>query len=172
MVAARLAAGASAALTVLAVAGCGFTPLYAVPGAAKGLSSIEVTAPQGRVAYLLREDLDDALGRDKAAAPAWRLEFSVLQSRDPRGLRLDNVAERYELGLVIKYTLVSVADGRIAHQGEVATEVAYDAADAPYAGIAARQDTQERAASDAARRIALDLSAWMATGRRAPTQTR
>ncbi len=44
------------------------------------------------------------------------------------------------------------------------TEVSYDAADQPYAGIAAREDTQQRAASDAARKIHLDLVAWMANG--------
>ena len=154
LIAVMLAAGS--------VAGCGFTPLYATPGVSPGLSSIEVIAPEGRVAYLLREDLDDALARDKGAPPAWRLTFQVSQTRDPRGLRQDDVAERYELGVTISYTLTDVASGKVAHTGVVSTEVSYDAADQPYAGIAARQDSQDRAASDAARKIHLDLAAWMA----------
>jgi LPS-assembly lipoprotein len=48
------------------------------------------------------------------------------------------------------------------HSGQVTSQVSYDAADAPYAGIAARQDTQEKVASDAARRIQVDLAAWLA----------
>lgn len=141
--------------------GCGFTPLYASPTVASGLPAIQVVAPQGRVAYLLREDLDDALAHDKSAPAAWRLDFTVKQTRDPRGLSVTDVAERYQVGLTVNYTLTSVATGKIAHIGQVSTEVFYDEADAPYAGIAARQDSQERVASDAARRIQLDLAAWM-----------
>lgn len=145
-----------------ALGGCGFTPLYASPTVASGLPAIQVVAPQGRVAYLLREDLDDVLAHDKSAPPAWRLEFSLEQTRDPRGLSETNVAEQYQLGLKVRYTLTSIATGKVAHAGEISTEVFYDAADAPYAGITARQDSQERVASDAARRIQLDLAAWMA----------
>ncbi len=144
------------------LAGCGFTPLYASPGVARGLPAIEVVAPAGRVAYLLREDLDDALGRDKSSKPAWRLNLTVVQTRDPRGLRLDNVAERYDLGLTVKYTLTDVTTGKVAHSGQVNSEVSYDAANAPYAGISARQDSQERVAGDAARRIQIELAAWLA----------
>jgi LPS-assembly lipoprotein len=144
------------------LAGCGFTPLYASPTVASGLPAIQVVAPQGRVAYLLREDLDDALAHDKSAPAAWRLDFTVKQTRDPRGLSVTDVAERYEVGLMVNYTLTSVATGKVAHTGQVSTEVFYDEADAPYAGIAARQNSQERVASDAARRIQLDLAAWMA----------
>jgi LPS-assembly lipoprotein len=146
----------------LGLSACGFTPLYATQGVSAGLSSIDVVAPEGRVGYLLREDLDDQLARNKSAPPTYRLTLEVVQTRDPRGLRLDNVAERYELGVTVKYVLTEIATGRVARTGEVNTEVSYDAADQPYAGIAARQDSQTRAASDAARRIHLDLVAWMA----------
>ena len=164
---------APAGLIAIALApvlgGCGFTPLYASPTTAAGLPAIEIVAPQGRVAYLLREDLDDALGRDKNAPAAWRLDFTLKQTRDPRGLTVNDVAERYDLGLTVNYTLTSVATGKVVHSGAVATQVFYDAANEPYAGIAARQNSQERVASDAARRIQIDLAAWMSrNGRGSP----
>lgn len=146
----------------LGLAACGFTPLYATPGVAAGMSAIEVDAPQGRMAYLIREDLDDILGKDKSQAPAWRLNFTLTETRDPRGLRRDDVAERYALGMTVHYSLTSVSTGVVAQAGDVVTQVSYDAADAPYAGIAARQDSQERAASDAARQIETQLTAWLA----------
>ena len=142
--------------------GCGFTPLYASPGVSSGLPAILVVAPEGRVPYLLREDLDDLLGHDKTQAPIWRLDITAVQTRDPRGLRLDNVAERYALGLTVGYQLTAIATGKVVRTGQVATEVSYDAANAPYAGIAARQDSQERVAADAARRIQIQLAAWLA----------
>lgn len=148
------------------LAGCGFTPLYATPGLSKGLSSVEVDAPDGRVGYLIRESLDDDLAKDKDAAPQWRLRFDVLQTRDPRGLTLNNFAQRYQVGLIVTYTLTDVSTGRVVHAGRVVSEVSYDAAIDPYAGIAARQDSQQRAASDAARKIEIELAAWMAANNR------
>ena len=142
--------------------GCGFTPLYATPGLSSGLSAIQVDAPNGRVAYLVRESLDDDLARDKGAAPAWRLNFTVDQTRDPRGLTVNDYAQRYQVGITIDYTLTDLSTGQVAHTGHVVSQVSYDAANDPYAGIAARQDSQQRAASDAARRIEIDLAAWMA----------
>jgi LPS-assembly lipoprotein len=159
----RLVRALAAAAALASLGACGFTPLYATPGVSSGLQSIAIEAPKGRVPYLLREQLDDLLGHDKSAPPAWRLDLTVVQTRDPRGLRLDNVAERYDLGLTVKYQLTSLATGKVAHTGEVTTDVSYDAANAPYAGIAARQDSQQRAAADAARRIQIQLAAWMAS---------
>jgi LPS-assembly lipoprotein len=145
----------------IAVSGCGFTPMYGTPGLSANLSSIQVVAPDGRVAYLLREDLDDAFGRNKNATPKWRLDFTVVQTRDPKGLNLNNITERYQTDITVNYTLTNAATGAVAHSGEVTSAVSYDDANDPYAGIAAREDTQRRAASDAARRIQTELAAWM-----------
>ncbi len=163
MKSARVLAAVALSTVALGAAGCGFTPLYATPGVSSGLSSIQVVAPEGRVAYLLREDLDDALAHNKEAPPAYRLDFTVTETRGPRGLTINDVVERYELGITVTYTLTAVATGKIAHSGEVTSQVSYDESTQPYSGIAARQDTQDRAASDAARRIQLDLAAWMAS---------
>ncbi len=159
---AKTLALALAGIGLTALGGCGFTPLYGTPGVSSGLSSIQVIAPEGRVGYLLREDLDDELAHNKDAPSAWRLNLDVTQSRDPRGLRQDNTAERYEVGVTVKYTLSDASTGKVALTGQVSSQVSYDAADQPYAGIAARQDSQQRAASDAARRIRLDLAVWLA----------
>jgi LPS-assembly lipoprotein len=140
---------------------CGFTPMYATPGVSAGLSAIDVKAPQGRVGFLLRQYLDDDLGHDKLAAPKWRMEMAIDQTRDPRGLTLQDVAERYILGISVTYKLIDPATGRVVHSGKVASQISYDAAEAPYAGIAARQDSQQRAASDAAQKIQIDLASWM-----------
>jgi LPS-assembly lipoprotein len=159
----RLAALAFCLAGATAVGGCGFTPLYATPGLSKGLSSIQVEAPNGRVAYLVRESLDDDLARDKDATPAYRLDFTVDQTRDPRGLTINDYAQRYQVGVTIDYTLTDLATGQVVHHGKAVSDVSYDAANDPYAGIAARQDSQQRAASDVARKIEIELAAWMAS---------
>ena len=162
----QVKACALAALAVAATAplgGCGFTPLYASPGAAGGLTHIQVVVPQGRVGYLLREDLDDALGRAKGEAPKYRLEMVLDQSRQAHGLDVEAVAQRYELDLTVIYTLIDISTGKVATTGQVTSDVSYDSTVQPYAGIAARQDTQDRLASDAAQKIEVQLAAWMAT---------
>ena len=147
-------------LTALTLSGCGFTPLYGVQGVAPSLAAIEVVAPQGRSGFLLREYLDDALGRG-SAAPAYRLTMNLAENRYPRGVRVDNVANRYELVLVVDYTLTAVGGGPV-KTGRIQSAVTYDSADQPYASIAAEQDGQDRAAAQAARQIQLDLAAWLA----------
>lgn len=160
----RRAAGIALGLVgAAALGGCGFTPLYATPGLSKGLSSIEVQAPNGRVAYLVRESLDDDLARNKGETAAYRLDFTIDQTRDPRGLTLNDYAERYQVGVTVDYTLTDLATGEAVHHGRAVSDASYDAATDPYAGIAARQDSQQRAASDVARKIEIELAAWMAS---------
>jgi LPS-assembly lipoprotein len=150
------------ALTALGLSACGFTPLYGSPGVTNGLSAISVVAPDGRAGYLLREQLDDALAHRPDVPPAYRLTMTVNELRYARGVRVDNVANRYELNMTVNWRLLSIASGAEVHHGYTNVAVTYDSADQPYAAVAAQQDGQERAAAEIARKIQLDLAAWLA----------
>jgi len=158
--AARIAAGLAGAAALLGLGGCGFTPLYASPGVTPGLSAIEVHAPQGRTAYLLGRDLDATLNHDLSEPAVYRLDFSIAERRYPRGLRINNVATLYETHVTVGYRLIEIATGRLVKAGAEPIQVDYDVADQPYAGIAAQQNSQERAAEEAARRIQADLAVY------------
>lgn len=163
-----LAAGAIA-LSTLALSACaGFTPLYGRPGVEAGLTSIETVAAEGRGGYLLREQLDDALGHKQGDPAAYKLYFSVKEFRFARGVRLDNVANRYELRMTVGWRLMDAKTGKEATNGNTEVSVTYDSADQPYAAIAAQNDGQERAATEAARKIQLDLATWLAAGKKKP----
>jgi LPS-assembly lipoprotein len=155
---------AALALAAAVVSGCGFTPLYAEQGVASNLGAIDVVAPEGRTGFLIRQHLDDALAHNATAAPAYRMQLALGEARYPRGVRIDNVATRYEYVLVADYALTSVASGAVAKRGRVRVELTYDSADQPYATVAAHQDAQDRAAEQAARRIQLELAVWLANG--------
>jgi LPS-assembly lipoprotein len=146
----------------LALAGCGFTPLYGTPGVTSSLSAIQVATPEGRTGELIREHLDDVLARNSNVPAAYRMSLSLGEQRYPRGVRVDNVATRYEYVLVATYVLTDAKTGAQAKRGQVRVEVTYDSADQPYASVAAQQDAQDRAAGEAARRIELELAAWLA----------
>ncbi|HEY9233684.1 MULTISPECIES: LPS assembly lipoprotein LptE [Phenylobacterium] len=154
----------SAVLLAAAVglAGCGFTPLYGTPGVTAQLASVQVMTPPGRTGQLIREHLDDALARDKGAAPQYRMDLAVSETRYPRGVRVDNVATRYEYVLTANYTLVASSTGAAVKRGIARAQVTYDSADQPYASITAQQDAQDRAAAECARKIQLEVAAWMA----------
>ncbi|HEY1426622.1 MAG TPA: LPS assembly lipoprotein LptE [Caulobacteraceae bacterium] len=161
---ARLA-GAVALLAALALGGCGFTPMYAQPGVSSGLTHIDVVAPKGRIGYLLRESLDDDFGHAKSESPQYRLEMVLTEVRQAHGLNANDVAQRYEFGLRVSYTLIELATGRQVHTGVAFSNISYDSAAQPYAGIAAAEDVQDRLASDAAQKVQVQVAAWMASRR-------
>jgi LPS-assembly lipoprotein len=154
-----------AAASVLSA--CGFRPLYAQSGVVQSLAAVDVVAPEGRAGFLIREHLEDALARDRGVTPAYRMNLILSETRYPRGVRVDNVATRYEYVLTAAYVLRSTPSGVVAKRGQVRVELTYDSADQPYAAIAAQQDAQDRAAQEAARRIQLELASWLASNEKA-----
>ncbi|HEY3797276.1 MAG TPA: hypothetical protein VGL58_02910 [Caulobacteraceae bacterium] len=162
----RAAIVALAGLVALAPAlsGCGFTPLYAgAPGTTTGLTHIKVVAPQGRAGYLVGQSLNDDLGLDATGAPLYRLDLTVNELRAGHGLNAIAVSQRFELDLTVGYSLVDLASGKEVHKGSVTAIASYDSADQPYAGIAARQDTESRVAADAAQRVEVQVAAWLSS---------
>ncbi len=149
----------------LGLSGCaGFTPLYAEPGVTSNLAAIDVEAPEGRTGFLIRQHLDDAFAKNRNAPRAYTMQLALGEARYPRGVRIDNVATRYEYVLTADYVLLAQPGGQVAKRGRVRVELTYDSADQPYASIAAQQDAQDRAAEEAARRIELELAVWLANG--------
>jgi len=159
----RPLAAVAAAGSALALGACGFTPLYATQGLAPGLSSIEVTVPHGRLAYLLGESLNDDLARDRDRPAIYRLDVQVASRVFARGLNLDETAAYYEDNLTVQYRLIDVATGRVMKTNSLPVEVTYAATNIPYAGIAAQEDAQQRAANEAAERIRTDLGIYFQT---------
>ena len=146
----------------LLLAACGFQPLYGKGGVAPALSAIQIEVPQGRTAYLLKQQLEDQLARDRSVPPRYRLALTVGQFRAPRGVRVNNVANQYEINLSVAYTLVETGTGKAIASGFVPVEVSYDSADPPYAGVTAEQNGEERAATQAAVLLRLELSRALA----------
>jgi LPS-assembly lipoprotein len=149
----------------IGLSSCGFVPMYAQQGVVSKLASVDVVVPEGRTGFLLREHLDDVLGKNRDVSPSYRMNLQVRETRYPRGVRIDNVATRYEYVLYATYVLNALPSGAVAKRGQVRVELTYDSADQPYSAIAAQQDAQDRAAQEAARRIQLELAAWLATAK-------
>ena len=147
----------------LGLTACGFTPLYADNGGVGlHLQGVEVVAPEGRAGFLVRQQLEDELARNRAGASRYRLTYTTNEARFPRGLRVNEIASEYELDLTVDYQLTDISTGQVVYRGVAPTHISYASADAPYAGIAAQQEGQERAAAQAAILIRLDLARYFA----------
>lgn len=158
---AALALALAATLPVLSAC-AGFEPVYARPGAARGMARIDVETPRTRTGFLLRESLEDALAFDRASPAAYRLKITLDERRRARGLDESRVATRYEVTLIATYVLTDLASNQMVLRGNRPIRITYDTTDQPYAGIVAQQDGQKRAADQAADQIKTDILAWFA----------
>ena len=79
--------------------------------------------------------------------------MALSELRYPRGVRVDNVATRYEYVLTAAYTLTTTGGSEPLKTGKVRVELTYDSADQPYASVIAQQDAQARAAQEAAQEL-------------------
>jgi LPS-assembly lipoprotein len=153
----------------VALGGCGgFTPLYGAQGVTPKLAAIEVTQPDGRLGFYMREYLEDSLARDRAQAPVYRLSFSNRELRVPRGITVSNVASRYEVDLTTTYSLTEIATNKLVTRGAVSVNVTYDVLAQPYASLTAQQDGERRVAEQAADRLRIELASYFASPRPVP----
>ena len=67
------------------------------------------------------------------------------------------------MSLKVAYRLTEIPGGKEIKTGQTEVFITYGAADAPYAGVAAQNAGQERAATEAAQRIRTDIAEFLAT---------
>ena len=111
---------------------------------------------------MLKQALVDELTSRNAGPPQYVLNSTITIRRYPRGVRVNNVANQYEINLTVAFVLTDSATGKIALQGSAPVIVTYDSADPPYAGTVGAQNGQERAAQQAAIQVRLALARYFA----------
>ena len=148
-----------AALCV-ALAGCGFTPLYGGGKVAPQLSSIYVEPIAERNGYELRTRLIELLNSDGVlAGKRYRLKITMTESSQGIALQNDATITRYNNRMQAKYVL-SDANGALVTEGTQSELSSYNVVQSPYATLAGEQDSSKRAAQDMAERIRLELGVW------------
>jgi LPS-assembly lipoprotein len=159
-------------VAVPGLAGCGFTPLYATNGTGPSLAAIDIRPPrtntnykgaaEDRTSFMLKQSLVDELTSRGAGPARYVLDTTITVRRYPRGVRVNNVANQYEINLTVAYVLTDGATGKIALQGSAPVIVTYDSADPPYAGTVGAQNGEERAAQQAAIQVRLAIARYLA----------
>lgn len=134
-------------LLLLAVTGCGLRPLYS--GGSGGavsqtLRSVDVAAIDGKAGWLMRNALNDRLGRDRGAPALYRLEVELDDQITGFGVRRDDAITRERRTLRARYRLVEAANGTVVLDATAGSDVGIDVVSSEYATVAAENTALER----------------------------
>ncbi|MBU6298696.1 MAG: hypothetical protein KGJ79_00365 [Alphaproteobacteria bacterium] len=157
----------------LLLAGCGFHPLYAIPGGARGgvhrdLGSIYVEPLPDKLGYELRNAMIDVIdAQNEEAGAAYRLHLTLAINNEAIGVQSQTVGTitqtaitRYNDTLTVNYELDDARTGKPITSGTETGLSSYNVLSSPYATLAVQQDADRRAAADIADRIRIDLAVF------------
>lgn len=148
---ARARAAGVVAIVVMALAACGFEPLYSDrgpgPSAISQLAAVEVAPIPERVGQVLRNDLLDRISPfGTPARPAYRLEVRLDFDREGLGFRPDEAITRVNLRFGARYRLVVPESGEKVFSAVARSSVSYNVVQSDFANLNAERDAERRAA--------------------------
>jgi LPS-assembly lipoprotein len=152
------------ACACLALAGCGFHPLYGGKLEPR-LASIYVEPLAERDGYELRNQLIDLLGSDgREAGKAYHLTLTLNQVSNGVTLQNDATITRYNDTITATYVLTDAKGAEIT-RGSQTSLSSFNVSNSPYSTLAVQQDSDRRAADDLADRIRMDLGVFFSSRR-------
>lgn len=127
----------------LAVAACGFTPVYGPQGTGNALfDRILVQAPTDKDSYQLVKALEQRLGR--GSAQEYRLDFTLSIQAEGQAVTITNVITRFSLVGTVDYKLIRTSDDAVVNSGQVQNFTGYSATGSTVETLAAERDAHER----------------------------
>lgn len=130
-------------LSGLALAGCGFEPVYGTGGVASDLrGSILVDEPTTRNEFRLVEHLEQRLGR--ASSPQYGLKVVLSVSEEGLAVTGSNNITRFNVLGVADFALRDLASGDVVYSSKVNTFTSYSASSQPVSTSTAERDAQDR----------------------------
>ena len=140
---------AAALLAPLALAACGFEPLYGARGGdgpRVHAAAIEIAPVRDRIAHVVRNHLIDSLTPDgPPARPDYRLTFAVERSTTRLLVQPDDRATRYNLTLRAEFTLADKA-GKAVFGGTAQAVNGFNITDSQFDAVVAERDAARKTA--------------------------
>jgi LPS-assembly lipoprotein len=153
-------------LALVALAGCGFRPMYApLPDGSGPIGAISVAPIDGKAGFVLQTELARLLTVTTGPGTPRVLEVELTESVVRLGYRIDESAQRADLIVRANYTLAPATDGEEALTGSLSTTVSYDIPLSAFGEIAAQDDARERAGENLARMLRVELAQRLAAQR-------
>ncbi len=145
-------------LMPLALAACGFEPVYAPGGSGAVLNGqVVVSAPDDVDSFLLVQNLERQLGRSASSGKAYQLDVSVSTSTRAVSITTSNETTRYTVNGTASYSLKSNETGAVMASGSVSDFAAYSAAGSTVSTLADERDATQRLMSILADQIVTRL---------------
>ena len=127
----------------LALAACGFTPVYGPGGTGSALRGrVRVQEPEAPDEYLLVQTLEDRLGR--ATAPAYDLGYKLVTRTEGQAVTRTGETTRYSLVGRLDYTLTARDTGDVVASGQVENFTGYSATGSTVETLAGERDARAR----------------------------
>jgi len=129
--------------TPLALAACGFTPVYAPGGTGSRLNNnVLVAEPQNRNGFLLVRRIEERLGRSSGAEYTLSLTLDVRE--EGLGIDTDGNTDRFNVIGVAGYVLAGAESGQEVSSGVVNSFTGYSATGSTVGTLASARDARER----------------------------
>ena len=132
---------------MLLVSACGLRPLYGSGEGGKvsqALRTVDVAPIDGKAGWLMRNALNDRLGRDRGTPAQYRLEVELDDSISGFGVRRDDAITRERRTLRARYRLVDAAKGTVLLDATTGSDAGIDVVSSEYATVAAENTALER----------------------------
>lgn len=127
----------------LALAACGFSPVYGPGGTGNTLQNqILVAEPTNRNAFLLVRRIETRLGR--AAAPRFNLSLTLQTRQEGLGIDPDGNIDRFNLIGSAGYALTDAQTGDTLTSGTVNSFTGFSATGSTVETLASERDARER----------------------------
>jgi LPS-assembly lipoprotein len=127
----------------LALAACGFAPVYGTGGSGGELqNSVEVSEPGNVEAYLVSRRLEERLGQP--SLPKYLLTLNISTQREALAVNTQSNINRFNLIGKARYVLVEQATGRVVTSGVVDNFTGSSASGTTVATFAAERAARER----------------------------
>ena len=167
----KLAIAFCFSLAPLSLTACGFTPLHSQAAAAPlPVVNLDFTNTQAKgatgdkVEFLLRQSLKDRMAKaGKSGTSPYTLSLNSKLTRRSLGIRVDDVASRFDLTLSVDYALIEAKSGDVLDRGTVRAVSTFGAPTDPYGRTTAQFDAEERVSTEASDLLILKLARYFKT---------
>jgi LPS-assembly lipoprotein len=127
----------------LAMAACGFTPVYGPDGNGNALyGKIEVQAPDDVESYVLVQNLEQRLGR--STSPEYTLALTARTRSEGQAITASNEITRFSLVGQAEYVLTRNSDQFVLAEGSVDNFTGYSATGSTVETLAGERDARQR----------------------------
>lgn len=126
---------------------CALQPLYGSgenSAVVQALRSVEVAPIDGKAGWLMRNALNDRLGRERGEQAAYRLEVELDDQITGFGVRRDDAVTRERRTLRARYRLIETAQGTVVLDATAGSDAGIDVVSSEYATVAAENSALER----------------------------